>query len=85
MAARGASGSSQASQLCWGPARFLAQEEPRLTAGSSAWILFDPQQPWMACGDPEAPLAANQPLADGQLRGQVLATGLRASLWRGPA
>lgn len=70
--------------LCWGPARFLALEEPRLTAGSSAWILFDPQQPWMATGDPEAPLAANQPLADRQLRGQVLATGLRASLWRGP-
>ncbi|WP_411870375.1 dihydroorotase [Vulcanococcus limneticus] len=70
--------------LCWGPARFLALEEPRLATGGTAWILFDPQQPWQASSDPEAPLAANQPLGDRQLRGQVLATGLRASLWRGP-
>ncbi len=70
--------------LCWGPARFLGQEPPRLTQASRGWILFDPRREWLPATDAEAPLAANQPLAQRPLRGQVLATGLRTSLWRGP-
>jgi dihydroorotase len=70
--------------LCFGPARFLGLEPPRLLPGCRDWILFDPQQSWHADGDGEAPRAANQPLAGTRLTGQVLATGLRAELWRGP-
>jgi dihydroorotase len=70
--------------LCFGPAAFLGLEPPRLAVGSNEWILFDPEQVWQPAADPLAPLAANQPLARAPLTGQVLATGLSASLWRGP-
>jgi dihydroorotase len=70
--------------LCFGPAELLGLQAPGLSPGSGDWILFDPQQEWHPAQDPHGPLAANQPLASQPLRGQVLATGLNAGLWRGP-
>ena len=70
--------------LCFGPAELLGLEPPRLEPGSCAWLLFDPNRRWRAAEDALAPLAANQPLASTELTGRVLATGLRAELWRGP-
>ena len=70
--------------LCFGPAELLGLDAPSLSPGRGDWILFDPQQEWHPAQDPHAPLAANQPLATHPLRGQVLATGLSAGLWRGP-
>ncbi|NBW61995.1 MAG: dihydroorotase [Synechococcaceae bacterium WB4_1_0192] len=71
--------------LCFGPASLLGLEAPRLAVGSRRWLLFDPEQPWAAREDAFAPLAANQPLAQADLRGQVVAVGLNPRLWRGPA
>lgn len=72
--------------LCFGPARLLGLEPPQLTIGSRHWLLFDPQQRWLArqatAGDREAPLAANQPLVGQELCGQVVAAGLSPGLWR---
>ena len=85
MEGRGWSAENLWQALCWGPARFLAQKPPRLALGSRRWLLFDPDQVWSAADDPYAPLAANQPLARAQLTGQVLASGLNPSLWRGPS
>ena len=70
--------------LCFGPAALLGLEPPRLEPGSHRWLLFDPESRWRAAEDAEAPLAANQPLANAELTGRVLATGLRAELLRGP-
>ena len=70
--------------LCFGPARLLGLEPPRLQVGSQRWLLFDPSRRWQASRDVEAPLAANQPLAHAELTGQVLATGLNPELWRLP-
>ena len=70
--------------LCFGPARLLGQEPPRLSEGSTRWLLFDPQRPWQAAEDPWGPRAANQPLSGATLTGQVLATGLSAGLGRLP-
>ncbi len=70
--------------LSWGPSRLLGRPGERLELGGRRWLLFDPDQEWDPLADPEAPLAANEPLAAERQRGQVLATGLRASLWRGP-
>ena len=74
--------------LCFGPARLLGLEPPRLEIGSRRWLLFDPQRRWRAEPDAWAPAAANQPLSGAELCGQVLASGLSAELWRlaaGPA
>lgn len=71
--------------LCFGPARLLGLEAPRLQIGEQRWLLFDPQRRWRAEADAWAPAAANQPLADAELSGQVLASGLSAELWRLPA
>jgi dihydroorotase len=68
--------------LCFGPARFLGLEPPRLALGSRRWLLFSPEQRWLANLDGEAPLAANQPLAASEICGQVVAAGLSPSLWR---
>lgn len=68
--------------LCFAPARMLGLPTPQLSLGSQRWILFDPQRTWLPQQDPWAPLAANQPLADQPCRGQVLAHGLSAELWR---
>ena len=70
--------------LCFGPAAFLGLKRSQLAVGSWDWILFDPQQRWQPALDGEAPLAANQPLRQAMLTGQVLASGLSAGLWRGP-
>lgn len=70
--------------LCFGPARLLGLQAPRLELGSQRWLLFDPQRRWRAEADSWAPAAANQPLAGTELTGQVLATGLSAELWRLP-
>jgi dihydroorotase len=69
--------------LCFGPAELLGLEPPRLQPGSQRWLLFDPDQRWSPARDPMAPLAANQPLADGELCGRVLACGLNPGLWQG--
>ena len=70
--------------LCFGPAELLGIEPPELEVGSRAWLLFDPEHPWSARQDADAPQAANQPLADAELCGQVVAVGLNPRLWRGP-
>ena len=70
--------------LCFAPARQLGLAAPVLQAGSTGWILFDPAQRWQAMADPRASAAANQPLADAELTGQVVASGLIPDLWRGP-
>lgn len=70
--------------LSWGPSRVLGRPPLRLELGSRQWLLFDPHQPWDPAQDPHAPQAANQPLAAQRQTGQVLASGLMASLWRGP-
>lgn len=70
--------------LCFGPARMLGLEPPRLEPGSCRWLLFDPAQRWQAKADVLAPRAANQPLADRELTGQVVAAGLSPALWRLP-
>jgi dihydroorotase len=70
--------------LCFGPAALLGLDPPRLQPGSRRWLLFDPAQRWHPANDPWAPLAANQPLAHGELRGRVLACGLNPQLWQGP-
>ena len=70
--------------LCFGPARLLGLEPPRLQQGSRRWLLFDPARAWQANADLDAPLAANQPLAQAELTGQVLAVGLNPELWRLP-
>ena len=70
--------------LCFGPARLLGQEPPRLAEGSTRWLLFDPQRQWQAADDPWGPRAANQPLSGASLTGQVLATGLSPGLGRLP-
>lgn len=69
--------------LCWGPARFLALEEPRLEIGSCRWLLFDPSAPWRvppSGRDPAGSLAANQPWAGERIEGRVLATGMALAL-----
>ena len=70
--------------LCFGPARLLGLEAPRLAIGSQRWLLFDPARRWRADADSWAPAAANQPLAGAELTGQVLATGLSSELWHRP-
>jgi dihydroorotase len=70
--------------LSWGPSRLLGRPPLHLELGSRQWLLFDPDQQWDPAQDPHAPLAANQPLAAQCQTGQVLASGLMASLWRGP-
>jgi dihydroorotase len=70
--------------LSWGPSRLLGRPPLHLELGSRQWLLFDPDQEWDPAQDPHAPLAANQPLAAQCQTGQVLASGLMASLWRGP-
>ena len=47
-----------------------------LCTGSRDWILFDPQQHWQPWQEPDASLAANQPLRSQELTGRVLASGL---------
>ncbi|MFM8935471.1 MAG: dihydroorotase [Vulcanococcus sp.] len=72
--------------LCFGPAALLGLEPPRLEIGSRRWLLFDPERSWRAGrADPQAPLAANQPLLGQTLRGQVIAAGLNPGLWRAAA
>ena len=71
--------------LCFGPAAMLGLEAPGLAAGSRHWLLFDPQRRWRPAADALAPLAANQPLADQEITGQVLAVGLNPELWRAEA
>lgn len=71
--------------LCFGPATLLGLEPPSLAVGSRHWLLFDPASYWSARDDAFAPLAANQPLAQADLSGRVLAVGLNPRLWRGPA
>ena len=68
--------------LCFGPAALLGQAPPHLTPGSRRWLLFDPQRRWKAGQDSLAPQAANQPLAEAELCGQVIAVGLNPELWR---
>lgn len=70
--------------LSFGPSRLLGRPAGRLEEGVRQWLLFDPELEWDPAEDPHAPLAANQPLIGRRLRGQVLASGLMASLWRGP-
>lgn len=62
--------------LCWGPAQVLGLPAPLLSLGSRDWILFDPAQPWLAGEEPDASMAANQPMRNQTLTGRVLATGL---------
>jgi dihydroorotase len=69
--------------LCFGPARVLGLPAPQLMAGSRDWLLFDPEHRWRAEAGGWAPLAANQPLLQRELIGQVLAAGLIPELWRG--
>ena len=71
--------------VCFGPAALLGLEPPRLQPGSQRWLLFDPSQRWRPADDPWAPLAANQPLAQAELCGRVLACGLNPQLWQGPS
>lgn len=71
--------------LCFGPARLCGLEPPRLVSGSRRWLLFDPSRRWQASHDDLAPLAANQPLAQQDLIGQVVASGLSPGWWRLPA
>lgn len=70
--------------LCWGPARVLDLEAPRLDPGSRRWILFDPDQEWTPGADGYASKGANQPCGGQRLRGRVLATGLLPRLWLVP-
>ena len=69
--------------LCFGPSRLLGLPDPQLTLGSRDWLLFDPQRRWRPEQDGWGPLAANQPLLQRELTGQVLAAGLCPELWRG--
>jgi dihydroorotase len=64
--------------LCWGPAALLGEPSEGLEAGSRRWLLFDPQAPVHWTGRDSLSRAANQPLLDQTLRGQVRATGLTA-------
>lgn len=70
--------------LCFGPAELLGMAPPELAVGSRSWLLFDPARRWSARHDGFAAQAANQPLADADLCGQVVAVGLNPRLWRGP-
>ena len=62
--------------LCWGPAQVLGLATPLLSVGSRDWILFDPAQRWRPWQEADASLAANQPLRQQELSGQVIARGL---------
>ena len=62
--------------LCWGPAQVLGLAAPLLSTGSRDWILFDPERRWHPWEEPDASLAANQPLRGQEITGRVLATGL---------
>ncbi|MFM7651769.1 MAG: dihydroorotase [Vulcanococcus sp.] len=70
--------------LCFGPASLLGLTPPLLAPGRRDWLLFDPHQRWQPDADRWGPLAANQPLASSERRGQVIAAGLSPELWRGP-
>jgi dihydroorotase len=63
--------------LCWGPAQVLGLAPALLCTGSRDWILFDPQQQWQPWQEPDASLAANQPLRRQELTGRVLASGIK--------
>lgn len=77
---RGWSAAQLWQSLCFGPARLLGLEPPRLTIGSNRWLLFDPQRSWQVAKDDWGPRAANQPLLTATLTGQVLAVGLAPGL-----
>lgn len=72
--------------LCWGPAAVLGDPAEGLQAGSRRWLLFDPEASWQWTGKGNLSRAANQPLLDQMIQGQVRASGLTArDCWTLPA
>jgi dihydroorotase len=72
--------------LCWGPAAVLGEPAEGLQAGSRRWLLFDPEASWQWTGKGNLSRAANQPLFDQMIQGQVRASGLTArDCWTLPA
>ncbi|MDP6851974.1 MAG: dihydroorotase [Prochlorococcaceae cyanobacterium ETNP1_MAG_8] len=64
--------------LSFGPSQMLNLPEERLNPGSRRWLIFDPDQLWVQDRhDGNTSKAANQPWQGRQLKGRVVACGLR--------
>ena len=65
--------------LSFGPARLLKQPTEELAIGSNRWLLFDPDARWRPSLDhADASRGGNQPMLNLEIRGAVVACGLRS-------
>ncbi len=65
--------------LSFGPSKLLNLPEESLRIGSRRWILFDPEKKWIQNRrGGNTPVAANQPFEGKEIKGKIIASGLKA-------
>ena len=67
--------------LCWGARQFLGQPPDTLKPGSSRWLLFSPNDPWIMACHGSGRGGGNRPWQGRTVQGRVVASGLVSGRW----
>lgn len=67
--------------LCWGAQHFLGQPPEALKPGSSHWLLFSPNDPWIMPCHGSGRGGGNRPWQGRTIQGRVVASGLVSGRW----
>ena len=67
--------------LCWGAQQFLGQPPEILKPGSSRWLLFSPNDPWVMPGHGSGRGGDNRPWPGRTIQSRVVASGLVSGRW----
>lgn len=67
--------------LCWGAQQFLGQPPDTLTPGSSRWLLFSPNDPWIMPCHGSGRGGGNRPWQGRTIQGRVVASSLASGRW----